>query len=148
MQEGRRNARFSPWLRDGRHLWYAHYPPRDSLLHVLYHAFLCLEQLPVSDLHAMYLSLHCLDLALPDVRVDRRSCLPCQLRLLLPQHDLTSVIKQCMFLYSAVSSPLDCSKSFTLHHLADPLSIDRYSFIQLSELGCHGLNENNQASKQ
>ena len=81
-------------------------------------------------------------------------------------------------LYSAVSSPLDRSKHFTIHPLADLfiltpttktihshfhrcqfvtwsiahlLSVTRYSFIQLSELGSlghHGENENALASKQ
>ncbi len=82
-----------------------------------------------------------------------------------------------MFLYSAVSSLLDCSKRFTRHPLADlsvpaptrlpweafshaaimrkdysltfpPLSIARYSFIQLTELGRRGENENAQTLKQ
>ena len=82
-----------------------------------------------------------------------------------------------MFLHSAVSSTLDCSKPPILHPLADvlipaptrllleafseaaitreyysltfpPLSIARYSFIQPSELGRHGENENTQASKR
>ena len=81
-----------------------------------------------------------------------------------------------MFLYSAVSSLLDRSKHFTLHYPADlfipaptrrlceafrhaaitredysltfpPLCIARYSFIQLSELGCPGENENAQTLK-
>ena len=65
-----------------------------------------------------------------------------------------------MFLYSAVSSPRDCSKHFTLHPLADlfipkpsrllhedylfrhpPLSVAMYSVIQLSELWQRGMNE-------
>ena len=85
-----------------------------------------------------------------------------------------------MFLYSAVSSPLDRSKGFTLflpprhacyfrHQLGfsgkrsshatithndysltfPPLSIARYSFIQLvSELGRYGENENAQTLKR
>ena len=81
-----------------------------------------------------------------------------------------------MFLYSAVSSPLARSKRFTLHPPADlfipaptrllweafshaaycaktsitfsPLSIARWSFIQLSELGRRGVNESAQTSKQ
>ena len=74
-----------------------------------------------------------------------------------------------MFLYSAVSSPLDRSKRFTFHPLADlfiptptshaaipredysltfpPLSTARYSFMQLSELGHLGENENAQTLK-
>ena len=44
-----------------------------------------------------------------------------------------------MFLYSAVCSPLDRSKRFTLYSLGD-LSTVRYSFIQLSVLGCNGEN--------
>ena len=82
-----------------------------------------------------------------------------------------------MFLYSAVSSPLDRSKHFTIFALPGrpvcydinpaspvsilarqqlhnnysltflPLSIARYSFIHLSELGCRGENENAQTSK-
>ena len=32
---------------------------------------------------------------------------------------ISNVVKKGMFLYSAVSSPLDCSKRFTLHPLAD-----------------------------
>ena len=64
-------------------------------------------------------------------------------------------------LYSAVSSPVDRSKRFTLrpcsfrHQVGvstsgdysitfPPLSIARYSFIQLSELGHRGENENAQ----
>ena len=84
----------------------------------------------------------------------------------------------CMFLYSAVSSTLDRSKRFTLllpgqtcsfrnrfdlsgkhsSHAAitcedyplafPPLSIARYSFIQLSALGHRGENKNDQASKR
>ena len=83
-----------------------------------------------------------------------------------------------MFLYSAVSSPSARSKHFTLYPLADllfrhinstslgrilvsqqllhedysltfsPLSIARYSFVQLSELGRCVENRNAQASKQ
>ena len=73
-----------------------------------------------------------------------------------------------MFLYSSVSSPLDSSKRFTSgtnfsfsgkhsSHTAitredysltfPPLSIVRYSFIQLSELGHRGENENVQTSQ-
>ena len=84
---------------------------------------------------------------------------------------LQCIKKEYMFLYSAVSSPLDCSKRVTLHPLAacsirhqldfsekhsamlklfhkyyphtfPSLSIARCSFIQLSELGGHGENEN------
>ena len=47
-----------------------------------------------------------------------------------------------MFLYSTVSSPSDRS---TPQPLAD-LSITRYSFVQLSELGRRGENENAQAA--
>ena len=83
-----------------------------------------------------------------------------------------------VFLYSAVSSPLDCSKRFTLflllqtcsfrHQLgfsgkhsshaaitcndysltSPPPFIARYSFIQLSQLGHRGENENAQTLKQ
>ena len=89
----------------------------------------------------------------------------------------TSVSK-CMFLYSAISSPLDHSKRFTLFlpwqtcsfryqlgfsgkHSSQaaitcndysltfpPMSIARYSCLQLSELGCHVGNENGQTSKR
>ena len=78
-----------------------------------------------------------------------------------------------MFSYSAVSSPLERSKRFTLHPLADwfiptptrllweafaimsedysltfpPLSISRYSSIQLSGLGRRAENGNAQTSK-
>ena len=82
---------------------------------------------------------------------------------------------KCMFLYSAISSPSDRSKRFTLHPLADlfiqfafsgknsdthkllpedylltfaQMSTARYSFIQLSEMGHCGENENAQASKR
>ena len=47
-----------------------------------------------------------------------------------------------MFLYSAVSSPLDYSITLPIVYIA------RYSFIQLSEPGCHGENENAQVTKQ
>ena len=84
-----------------------------------------------------------------------------------------------MFLYSAVSSPFDRSKRFTLFALPDrtvhsdtnlaspgsilvmqqlrtktksltfpPLSIARYSFIQLSQQGVNGENKNAQFSKR
>ena len=73
-----------------------------------------------------------------------------------------------MFLYSAVSSASDRSKRFKLHQLDfsgkhsshatitrkdysltfPPLSVARYSFIQLSVLRHHGENENAKASKQ
>ena len=82
-----------------------------------------------------------------------------------------------MVLYSAVSSPLDRSKRFTLYPLADlfiptpfsaslgsilamqqlrndysltfpPLSIARYSFIQLSRLRRREVKENAQTSKR
>ena len=82
-----------------------------------------------------------------------------------------------MFSYCSVSSPLDGSKGFTLHPLADlfiptptrllweafshaalmrkdfpltfpPLSIDRYTFIQLSEQGHRGEDENTKALTQ
>ena len=85
--------------------------------------------------------------------------------------------KKCMFLYGAVSSPLDRSQRFELHpwqtcsfghqlhysgkhssHAAitredcslifPPLSVARYSFTLLSELGRHGENENGQTSKR
>ena len=84
--------------------------------------------------------------------------------------------RQGMFLCSAVSSPLDRSKHVTLHLLAHlfaaptrllweafrqavvtaqrlithipTASIARYSFIQLSEMGRRGENENGQTSKR
>ena len=81
-----------------------------------------------------------------------------------------------MFLYSTLSSLLDRSMHFAVHLLVDlfiptpilllleafshasitvrncsltfpPLSTARYSFMQLSEVGCHGNNENAIASK-
>ena len=84
------------------------------------------------------------------------------------------IVKKGICLYSAVSSPLYRSECFRLQtcslrrqldfsgkhffHAAitredysftfQPLSIARYSFRQLSELGCHGENENAQALKQ
>ena len=83
-----------------------------------------------------------------------------------------------MFLYSAVSGPQDCSKRFTLHPLADlfiprpsqllwevfshaaiaarrlfvhistTVCIDRYSFIQLSELWQRGVIKLAKGSKR
>ena len=98
-------------------------------------------------------------------------------------HTVTHHLTGCffapsMFKYSAVSSPLDRSKHFTLHSMASrhvysdtnstalqsiqqqyilgedysftfpPLSMARYSFIQLSGLGHRGENGNVQALKQ
>ena len=87
-------------------------------------------------------------------------------------------ITRYVFLYSAVSSPLDRSKRFTLFSspgrpvhsdtnsaylgsilamqqlrndytlTCPPLSIARYSFIQLSRLRRRGVNENAQISKR
>ena len=64
--------------------------PWHSLLHLLDHSFLLLHQLCVANLHAMDLSLHGTDLALANFGVDGCSCFFCQLRLLLPKHDLAS----------------------------------------------------------
>ena len=75
-----------------------------------------------------------------------------------------------LFLYSAVSSPWDCSKRFTIHPLADlfiprpshsalshttitaqelpiHMSVARYSFTQLSELWQCGVNETAKVKK-
>ena len=68
--------------------------PGDRLLHVLYHPLLCLEELSVTHLHAMYLRLHGLDLTLTYVRVNGSPRLPSQLCLLLPEHDLSSAETQ------------------------------------------------------
>ena len=99
------------------------------------------------------------------------ACSPGRCRLMTERIPHLKTVQKVWFYIAHVSSPLDRTKDFTLHPLADlfiptptrllreefshaaitheddsltfpPLSIAMYSFIQLSELGHCGENEN------